>query len=125
MDDTDVATVDNVRPIYRLLEELGFRTTKTVWPVACPEGSENFHTSEPLEDAAYREFVCDLARRGVLQRLGRVEVFAALRTRDGPHRLGGAKPELFEQAIDRANVVNRGDIRVVHDREGESSPARK
>src|SRR5256885_7092388 len=64
MDDTDVATVENVRPVYRLLEELGFRTTKTVWPVGCPEGSENFHTSETLEDAEYREFVRDLARRG-------------------------------------------------------------
>src|SRR6185436_5946929 len=39
MDDTDVATVENIRPIYRLFESLGMRTTKTVWPVACPEGS--------------------------------------------------------------------------------------
>ena len=34
LDDTDDATVENVRPVYDLLTELGFRTTKTVWPLA-------------------------------------------------------------------------------------------
>ena len=64
VDDTDVATVENVRPIYRLLEELGMRTTKTVWPVACPEGSRAFSSSETLEDAEYRDFLVDLKNRG-------------------------------------------------------------
>lgn len=64
IDDTDVATVANVRPIYRLLEELGMLATKTVWPMPCPEGSKNFSSSETLEDAEYREFVVDLQRRG-------------------------------------------------------------
>lgn len=64
VDDTDVATVENVRPVYRLLESLGMRTTKTVWPVRCPEGSKNFWSSETLEDPQYLEFVQDLSRRG-------------------------------------------------------------
>lgn len=64
IDDTDVATVENVRPIYRLLEELGLRTTKTVWPLACPEGSRNFSSSQTLEDPDYLAFVLDLKRRG-------------------------------------------------------------
>jgi hypothetical protein len=64
MDDTDVATVDNVRPIYRLLESLGMRTTKTVWPVRCEEGSANFSLSETLDDPHYRDFVVDLKARG-------------------------------------------------------------
>lgn len=64
MDDTDVATVANVGPVYQLLEELGMRTTKTVWPVGCPEGSPNFATSETLDDPDYVQFVQDLARRG-------------------------------------------------------------
>ena len=64
IDDTDVATVENIRPIYRLLEQLGMRTTKTVWPMACPEGSENFWESQTLEEAEYREFVADLHARG-------------------------------------------------------------
>jgi len=33
-DDTDFETVLNARPVYHLLRELGFRTTKSVWPVA-------------------------------------------------------------------------------------------
>ena len=64
IDDTDVATVANVAPIYRLLEQLGFRTTKTVWPLDCPEGSRDFDSSQTLVDAEYREFVIDLQRRG-------------------------------------------------------------
>lgn len=64
LDDTDVATVENVRPVYRLLEELGMRTTKTVWPVGCPEGSPNFGESQTLDDPAYREFLVDLKSRG-------------------------------------------------------------
>lgn len=64
MDDTDVATVENVRPMYRLLESLGMRTTKTVWAVACEEGSENFSLSETMDDPHYRDFVIDLHARG-------------------------------------------------------------
>ena len=64
MDDTDVATVENVRPIYQLLRELGMRTTKTVWPLRCAEGSRNFSTSETLEDPAYRDFVIGLRDQG-------------------------------------------------------------
>src|SRR5919198_2871791 len=64
MDDTDVATVENVRPIYRLLESLGMRTTKTVWPVRCEEGSEDFSLSETMDDPPYRDFVVDLQARG-------------------------------------------------------------
>lgn len=64
IDDTDVATVENVRPIYRLLESLGMRTTKTVWPVRCEEGSRNFSLSETLDDTPYRDFVLDLHARG-------------------------------------------------------------
>ena len=64
VDDTDVATVANVKPLYDLLHELGFRTTKTVWPLGCPEGSPNFSSSQTLEDADYRAFAVDLQRRG-------------------------------------------------------------
>ena len=64
MDDTDVATVENVAPIYRLLESLGMRTTKTVWPVRCDEGSRDFSLSETMDDRHYRDFVTDLHARG-------------------------------------------------------------
>lgn len=64
MDDTDNATVENVQPIYRLLESLDMLTTKTVWPLRCEEGSEVFGAAETLEDPRYRDFVVDLNRRG-------------------------------------------------------------
>jgi hypothetical protein len=64
MDDTDVATVENVRPVYRLLESLGMRTTKTVWPVRCEEGSRAFSLSETMEDRPYHDFAVDLHARG-------------------------------------------------------------
>jgi len=64
LDDTDDATVANVKPIYDLLYELGFRTTKTVWPVACPEGSRLFFAGHTLENPEYRAFVQELASRG-------------------------------------------------------------
>ena len=65
-DDTDVATVENVTPVYRLLEQLGLRTTKTVWPLPCPETAHDsdFRSSQTLADRAYRDFVVDLQRRG-------------------------------------------------------------
>jgi hypothetical protein len=64
LDDTDDSTVENVGPIYELLHELGMRTTKTVWPVACPEGSRRYFAGKTLADDAYRAFAHDLARRG-------------------------------------------------------------
>lgn len=35
-DDTDYASVERLEPIYRLLDELGLRVTKSVWPLAGP-----------------------------------------------------------------------------------------
>jgi hypothetical protein len=64
MDDTDVATVQNVSPVYALLERLGLRATKTVWTMACPEGSHDFASSQTLEDPEYRAFVRGLSQRG-------------------------------------------------------------
>ena len=64
MDDTDVATVENVQPIYRLLEFLGMRTTKTVWPLRCEEKSRNYGLSETMDDPRYRDFILDLHARG-------------------------------------------------------------
>jgi len=63
-DDTDVATVENVKPVYDLLTELGMRTTKTVWPFNWTRGPSNFSSSETLEDAPYVEFVQSLAAGG-------------------------------------------------------------
>jgi hypothetical protein len=64
LDDTDDATVENVKPVYDLLHRLGMRTTKTAWPLDCPEGSRLFFAAETLQDAEYRAFVRELVERG-------------------------------------------------------------
>ncbi len=64
LDDTDDATLENVQPVYALLRELGLRTTKTVWPLDCPEGSRHFFAAETLQDKAYLRFAHELAGAG-------------------------------------------------------------
>jgi hypothetical protein len=64
LDDTDDATEENVGPVYGLLRELGMRTTKTIWPVACPEGSETFFAGQTMDDPGYARFVLELAKQG-------------------------------------------------------------
>jgi hypothetical protein len=64
LDDTDDATVENVRPIYDLLSELGLRTTKTAWPLDCPEGSRLYLAGETLGNSEYLAFVKGLIARG-------------------------------------------------------------
>ena len=64
LDDTDDATVENVRPVYDLLHALGMRTTKTAWPLDCPEGSDLYFAGATLQDAEYLAFVRELVERG-------------------------------------------------------------
>lgn len=62
-DDTDVATLEYIRPIYALLEELGFRTTKSVWPLPYL-GASDYSGSDTLWDPAYASYVRELQERG-------------------------------------------------------------
>jgi len=53
VDDTDCATVENVKPVYDYLYERGFLTTKTVWVYP----SEDKFTGECLMDKYYLDFI--------------------------------------------------------------------
>lgn len=64
LDDTDDSTLENVRPVYERLHELGLRTTKTVWPMDCPEGSRIFFAADTLQRREYLEFTQQLATWG-------------------------------------------------------------
>jgi hypothetical protein len=64
LDDTDDSTRENVEPLYAMLREYGFRTTKTAWPLDCPEGSRNFFAAETLQDKNYLRFVHELVDEG-------------------------------------------------------------
>ncbi len=110
VDDTDVATVANVKPVYELLHELGFRTTKTLWPVGCPEGSQDFSSSQTLEDADYRAFAVDLQQRGfeVTWHGATMETSPRVRTIGALHRfheIFGEYPRIHvNHALNRENV---------------------
>jgi len=64
LDDTDDATLENVKPVYDCLRQAGLRTTKTVWAMDCPEGSPLFFAADTLQRKAYLSFVHELAREG-------------------------------------------------------------
>lgn len=64
LDDTDVATRENVEPIYRALAERGMRTTKTVWPFDWTGPHSAFRQSETLANSQYRQFAQRLAEQG-------------------------------------------------------------
>lgn len=61
-DDSDFATVDNVAPVYALLEDLGFRTTKSVWARA-PIGTPVIG-GQTCDDPDYRDWSIGLEARG-------------------------------------------------------------
>lgn len=64
-DDTDHSTVENVKPIYDELAELGFRTTKSVWPLRPERGApEPIIGGSTCEDQHYRDWVLDLQSQG-------------------------------------------------------------
>ncbi len=64
LDDTDDSTLENVRPVYERLREYGFRTTKTVWPLDCPEGSRHYSAADTLQRRDYLDFVRQLVADG-------------------------------------------------------------
>lgn len=61
-DDTDLATMDNVPEVYALLDDLGFKTTKSVWPM---RGSRvPYLGGSTSDDPGYRQWTIDLQGRG-------------------------------------------------------------
>lgn len=64
VDDTDVATLENVRPVYEFLERLELRTTKTVWMLPTNDPVESPNRGQSLRDPAYREFIMGLLKIG-------------------------------------------------------------
>ena len=61
-DDTDNATVENIRPVYALLNELGIKITKTVWPLRSDPGDRFF--SQSLQNQDYLDFILELQASG-------------------------------------------------------------
>lgn len=67
LDDPDDARLEDVRPVYDRLRQLGLRTTTTVWPLAPPPGAGGpgqEASGETLRRRAYRQFVRELLADG-------------------------------------------------------------
>ena len=61
-DDTDNATLENIRPVYDFISEHGFRITKSVWPI---KGEKIPHCGGiTCEDKDYVEMLLDLKKSG-------------------------------------------------------------
>jgi hypothetical protein len=61
-DDTDRGTLDNLSPVYTLLSDLGFRTTKSVWPIAGRRTA--LIPGATCEEPGYRKWTLELQARG-------------------------------------------------------------
>ena len=59
-DDTDLATVSNVRPVYELLAECGVFVTKSVWPLRNRHADDPTSEGMDCEDPEYLKWVLDL-----------------------------------------------------------------
>ena len=64
VDDTDMATLARVEPVYEVLYRYGLRTTKTVWVYASNELTHSPNRGDSLQDPAYRKFIVDLQKKG-------------------------------------------------------------
>ncbi len=62
VDDTDKATLENLRPVYDFLYEHQFLTTKSVWPLDAL--SRPVQRGDTLENDPHREWILDLKRKG-------------------------------------------------------------
>ncbi|MBU0985033.1 MAG: hypothetical protein KKA42_14260, partial [candidate division Zixibacteria bacterium] len=59
---TDLATMNNVPAVYSLLEDLGLRTTKSVWPLPGTEPTQT--EGATCDDPDYLRWVLELQTRG-------------------------------------------------------------
>ncbi|MDA1354163.1 MAG: DUF2334 domain-containing protein, partial [bacterium] len=62
-DDTDEATLKTIKPVYDLLDELGMRTTKSVWPL--PQKDHHVYSGgTALDDPDYCSYMKELQAKG-------------------------------------------------------------
>ncbi len=62
-DDTDSATLENVKGVYDFLADRGFRTTKSVW-VAAGDPSRGKNAGQTCADPDYTRWLLDLQAKG-------------------------------------------------------------
>ncbi|MCY2991357.1 MAG: hypothetical protein NTY19_26310 [Planctomycetota bacterium] len=63
-DDTDFSTVENTKPVYDLLAECGFRTTKSCWVRKPGDGEFGNCAGMTAEEPEYRQWLLAIQRQG-------------------------------------------------------------
>lgn len=63
-DDTDMATVDSVMPMYKLLSDLNICVTKSVWPFPAKGPRAKLYQGQTLSDPEYLSFILGLRDKG-------------------------------------------------------------
>jgi hypothetical protein len=110
IDDTDCATVANVRPVYELLHELGMRTTKTIWPLPGHHPDDINDPAQPVTDPEYVSFLRDLQSWGFEIALHNVRSYSSTRAEierglDAFRQMVGHRPRVHAN-----HMFNRDDL---------------
>jgi hypothetical protein len=90
-DDTDFSTVENTRPVYGFISDLGIRITKSVWPL--PSVPEAGIQGETLHEPNYLLFILELKQKGFEIALHNV------RNSDSPRDTVRSGLEVFRERI--------------------------
>jgi hypothetical protein len=64
VDDTDGSTIENVKPVYDYLYQLGIITTKTVWALPTNEPTVRANLGKTISDPEYYNFIKELKNKG-------------------------------------------------------------
>lgn len=115
-DDTDRSTLENAPPVYALLRDLGFRTTKSVWPAAGLR-APSVVGGTTCGDADYLAWVQQLRAEGFEIGLHNVTYHSSTReeTRRGLDRfaeLFGGPPRTYATHTDCREGMYWGSARV-------------
>jgi len=94
-DDTDLATLANVRPVYDFLARQGLLTTKSVWPLRNCHGHEPASEGMDCQDPEYLQWVLDLQAQGFEIGLHGIASGGSLRDRTHRAWVGGLEAAGF------------------------------
>jgi len=64
VDDTDLATLERIQPVYAVLSKYGIRSTKTVWTLESNSTNLDTNHGDTLTNPDYRAFIKSLKDRG-------------------------------------------------------------
>lgn len=114
-DDPDAQTLAVGREVYALLADLGFRTTKGIWPVHGPEGPSDRGRS--CDDPDYRDWALGLQAAGFELGLHNVTFHTSRRTEierglSSFRELVGSGPVVLAQHFNCGENLYWGDKRV-------------